>query len=820
MPGGLDFYTKLLLHGNGPQGSINIIDSSFMCRSGIITAGSADIDTAYSKFGGSSLYLQSANSAYITIPNNSDFTLGSSNWTIDLWFYLTTTPGTYGLFSQYQDSNNYFEIYLSGTTSIIVYEKNGGSAYVNLTATTTLAATTWYHLAVERYGSLILVFLNGVLIGNAACTHTFPAFSAPIIIGARTGGTANYFNGRINEYRLSVGIARWAANFALPGRPYTNDVKPYTYGSFATPRAYKPKAAVWTRKHFYNDLLYCQLSPSTPNTHGQFRIIIKDPTRKLEADINPYEPVWIWGKIVNKDRMMRGVIERTMPVRYKGGQWGLEISGRSMSCYCELRKTESIIYIDTPTPIEQVIYNYIAPNVPELGWNYITAPTVTPLQAYTILNGRTYWDILKELAALASTAGVVWGVWVDDGNLYGEHGQPNVHFGPVKDQAGTSLIPVYTMHVFDMLAPRDASQVFTEAIIGWNNGGYIAYQTTDAIGPGINSAYSGSFASGGYVTVVPGSNPLAFTSSSPFSIEAWIYPTGLATTGLETLLVKGYSGSTTTTNYGLRLNTAVANQANLEFFYRNSGDSAWDIYTTALSTVAGAGIPVVLQNNSWYHIVVSYTMANRASMNIYLNGQLCPGSWTTGTGSDTPSNPSGNLYLGCRSVGGTTADKYVGYMDDVRLWNYAMIPKDALNHYQGNYQSGDQLLWIAFEEGSGLTLSDSSGMGAVGQASASGFSFFNYGNLPNSQSIYGVIPQYIDRTWTGSTEAQTFANAMLRVYRQPSRFVEVSVPLDGRYRAGQYVYCTDKSFRGRAILDQVTHYFTDDPYTALVLLYM
>ena len=68
----------LFLKGNGSNGSTNIIDSSPTPKT-ISVFGTAQISTAQSKYGGSSLYFDGTNNCFIGTPVDSIYTLGSDN---------------------------------------------------------------------------------------------------------------------------------------------------------------------------------------------------------------------------------------------------------------------------------------------------------------------------------------------------------------------------------------------------------------------------------------------------------------------------------------------------------------------------------------------------------------------------------------------------------------------------------------------------------------------------------------------------------------------------------------------------------------------
>jgi hypothetical protein len=81
---GNDTYTKVLLHFDGSDASTTITDSNSGGSAHTWTAaGNAQIDTAQYKFGGAS-GLFDGTGDWVTTPDHADFTLGSSDFTIDL----------------------------------------------------------------------------------------------------------------------------------------------------------------------------------------------------------------------------------------------------------------------------------------------------------------------------------------------------------------------------------------------------------------------------------------------------------------------------------------------------------------------------------------------------------------------------------------------------------------------------------------------------------------------------------------------------------------------------------------------------------------
>jgi hypothetical protein len=78
---------------------------------------------------------------------------------------------------------------------------------------------TWYHIAVVRNGTVILIFIGGVsqtLTENTAIgTNNLYFFTSGslLTIGRRGDSSAEYLNGWMDEFRYNVGVARWTTGF-------------------------------------------------------------------------------------------------------------------------------------------------------------------------------------------------------------------------------------------------------------------------------------------------------------------------------------------------------------------------------------------------------------------------------------------------------------------------------------------------------------------------------------------------------------------------------------------------------------------------------
>ena len=215
----MDSYTKLLIHADGADASTAFYDFSNSAHA-ITTVGTAQVDTAQSKFGGASL-LVNGSTDYLTAPDNADWYFGTSNFTIDCWVRWNNNSGYQYICGQYEDANNRWFVGLySG--NLAIYFEDGGVDLGFYTVAFTPTVGTWYHLAFEREGTGASIFIDGVsqtlTTGTAFGTNDVGDIASVLYVGRET--PAAYLNGWIDELRISKGIARWTANFTPPTRAY------------------------------------------------------------------------------------------------------------------------------------------------------------------------------------------------------------------------------------------------------------------------------------------------------------------------------------------------------------------------------------------------------------------------------------------------------------------------------------------------------------------------------------------------------------------------------------------------------------------------
>lgn len=222
-----DGYTVSLLHFNGTDGATSFIDESGKTWT---AAGSAQIDTAQSKFGGASLLLDGTTD-YISTPDSADFNFSNGNFTIDFWFRAASTMDNFdtwfGIWNSTPANTNYikFDYGSGGAIRFVVVASSSIVAEYTASSAQTFTAGTWYHLAVVRNGTNILIFKDGTSLtlttGTAISSSSLPDLTGAAVYGSDRANASRDINGHIDEARISKGIARWTANFTPPSIEYS-----------------------------------------------------------------------------------------------------------------------------------------------------------------------------------------------------------------------------------------------------------------------------------------------------------------------------------------------------------------------------------------------------------------------------------------------------------------------------------------------------------------------------------------------------------------------------------------------------------------------
>jgi hypothetical protein len=209
--------TSLLLNGT----NAGIYDNAI--KNDLETVGNAQVSTSVVKYGtgsmyfdGTTTYVQNGSITSANRASSLQYLLG--NFTIECWLYpLSASTDMMAAGDAVGINSQFFRINQSSAGDLSFYPNanwfittgGGGKVPVN----------QWTHVACTRSGTTAYLFANGVLLGT---TTVDPALGVCVQkVGAYSNGAANW-NGYIDDFRVTKGIARYTANFTPPTSAFPN----------------------------------------------------------------------------------------------------------------------------------------------------------------------------------------------------------------------------------------------------------------------------------------------------------------------------------------------------------------------------------------------------------------------------------------------------------------------------------------------------------------------------------------------------------------------------------------------------------------------
>jgi len=182
-----------------------VVDSSLSGNNGTVNGSTWN---ATGKYGGA--YQFDGVDDWVQLPNSQSLNI-TTPITIALWEKTSSSidvTASWGMMllgrGEYGDPMNSINIRIraTGDTALFNYEYDVGNDSDSAIGTTDIADGNWHFVVGMWNGSNCLVFVDGVLEGNASCPNTPGPFDEQFIIGKSLFSTQDYFNGNIDEVRI------------------------------------------------------------------------------------------------------------------------------------------------------------------------------------------------------------------------------------------------------------------------------------------------------------------------------------------------------------------------------------------------------------------------------------------------------------------------------------------------------------------------------------------------------------------------------------------------------------------------------------------
>lgn len=195
-------YTTLMLHFDGTDGATTTTDSSASALS-VTFVGNAQIDTAQSKFGGSSCLFDGSGD-YLTIADNAALEPGTGAFQVEFWVRFNSTAGAdIGLCGCANAGSTGWAVYYEpAPTPQLRFTLAGTTISGNWTAST----GTWYHIACVRDASNnVYLYADGVKVNGSNTNSANLSNAGTFYIGIYYDGSSYPFNGWIDDLRVLKG---------------------------------------------------------------------------------------------------------------------------------------------------------------------------------------------------------------------------------------------------------------------------------------------------------------------------------------------------------------------------------------------------------------------------------------------------------------------------------------------------------------------------------------------------------------------------------------------------------------------------------------
>lgn len=208
---------SLLLHMDGSNGSTTFTDSSSNTLSVTNNGTPPEIRTAESKFGGASCFFGGTSNRWLVLPSATALDC-TADFTIEAWVYPLATSDMM-VASGLSGNTQVFRLNSGGAGRILCFA--GGVMIVDTAAG--ISANAWQHLAMTRSGTSTRVFVGGVQRGSTNTSFTGSLYVQRIGMFFFNGFASNpqlNYNGYIDDFRVTKGVARYTANFTPPTAPF------------------------------------------------------------------------------------------------------------------------------------------------------------------------------------------------------------------------------------------------------------------------------------------------------------------------------------------------------------------------------------------------------------------------------------------------------------------------------------------------------------------------------------------------------------------------------------------------------------------------
>ena len=640
-----DYYfpsTTILLHGDvSSAGSSAFIDSS----GGTVTASSATTSSLIKKWGSGSLAFTGTNSSHVDLASSPAYALGTGDFTIECWVYLTDFNALNTICDGRTAATNTAFVwridYTAGSLPQLAFGIPSISA--TLGGSYPLSLNHWYHVVVSRRNGTVYQFVNGVCVS----AHTgygvdLGSTSQPMRIGANQSTDGTYgFPGFIDDFRITKGIARYVPAQGITKAfdstdPYWNNVALLLHGEGADNGTSIVDSSSW------NNAITKSGNPITSTEQVKFG------TASLKFDGSSYlraahalfavrtgdftVETWFYPTYLGSNKYLFSTVSSSSG--FSGG-WSNTI---------QLGYSSTQLFVCTGSSYNTYNVTWSVNN-----WYHIALSRRAGV-LYVYLNGmcigsapNTYDFTAPYLIVGAgySATGYAISGYLDEFRFTSGYGRYGASFQPKAVEANDYMVDqpfdstdkywdkvVLLMHMDGSFADEKGHTVTSNSVT-----------ISNSVAKFNSSAYFNGSSTSLYVAHQSDLNIVG-----DCTLEAWVYPT-INNSSTAIILTKGHTSGTQVTSYELGLNAGL-----LPSFGLGPGTGVGGL------VYASSTEPIPL--NQWTHIAGCVT---GTKMVLLVNGVLKALNTAGGRGNNSTALTIGKRY---------SNDYYfTGYIDEVRITN-------------------------------------------------------------------------------------------------------------------------------------------------------
>jgi hypothetical protein len=183
-------------------------------------------DTTNKQFGSASILFASASSQYISRAYGSAslFDLVGNDYCVEFWVKTTQVTANATFISNINSGFvvGEWSILINNTAneiSVFAASFSAGSPLL-VTSGSSINNGSWHHVAWNRIGSAHKIYVDGVQKASATSSFTNASVSKTINIG-RDQSFGRYYNGNIDEMRVTIGSGVYTGAFTPPAAPFS-----------------------------------------------------------------------------------------------------------------------------------------------------------------------------------------------------------------------------------------------------------------------------------------------------------------------------------------------------------------------------------------------------------------------------------------------------------------------------------------------------------------------------------------------------------------------------------------------------------------------